>query len=208
MSYHSWITTTRTNRIWLEIELERINQSMPGADVYRSEGGTLLMGSTFVDLSKPFKPHFTISAEEIQKYLEKVVISTVALESSPQIEVSMLEGAKMFVFQAPGQFYGLYAACLIITLAIYILGIRDMRFNGTSAGNSFVQWVSTTRASDMLHKTAQRCSPGGQENFKREFETLELRFGLRKDRGEIGDGQPILIAGFGCQDEVDPFYNV
>lgn len=143
----------------------------------------------------------------LERYFQDVVISAIDKSFTQYEQITVLQNAETFVFSNPGQFYGPYAACLITTLAIYFIGIWSLRRNGVSAGNSFLQWVTTTRASDKLDYTAKHCSPGGQENFSHDLSHLELRFGLRRGREEPEDRHNAGIAGFGIVEEIEPCHN-
>jgi hypothetical protein len=169
--------------------------------------GTLVVGSSFVTGS--LKPQFTgFSPEGLEKYFQDVIISAIEKSSARSEPITVLRDADTFIFSNPEQFYGPYAACLIATLAVYSIGIWSLRRNGVSAGNSFLQWVTTTRVCDKLDYTAKQCSPGGQENFSHDLSHLELRFGLRRGGEETEDGPNEGIAGFGFVDEVEPFHNL
>jgi len=176
---------------------------MPGLDILR-DFGTLILGSKFVNMSEPLRPYINISSEGLQKYIEDVVISAIALNFTLSEPISILRGEETFIFGTPLQFYAPYAACLAATLAIYVLGIWDLHRNGVSAGNSFLQWTITTRVSKRLDDLARRCSPGGEENISGELENLELLFGASR---EMVDGLGKGVAGFGCVDEVEPYHN-
>lgn len=166
-----------------------------------------MVGSSFVTGS--LEPQFHgISPEGLEKYFEDVIISAIAKSSARTEPITVLRDADTFVFSKPEQFYGPYAACLVATLAIYSIGIWSLRQNGVSAGNSFLQWVTTTRVSDKLDYTAKHCNPGGRENFSHDLSHLELQFGLRRGGEETEDGANEGIAGFGTIDEVEPFHNV
>ncbi|CAN9264935.1 unnamed protein product [Alternaria alternata] len=168
--------------------------------------GTLVVGSPFVTGS--LNPQFIgMLPGNLEKYLQDVLISAIDKSFTHDEQTTVLQDAETFVFSNPGQFYGPYAACLITTLAIYFLGIWSLRRNGVSAGNSFLQWVTTTRASDKLDYTAKHCSPGGQENFSYDLSHLELRFGLRRGREEPEDRHNTGIAGFGIVEEIEPCHN-
>ncbi|CAN9172654.1 unnamed protein product [Alternaria alternata] len=168
--------------------------------------GTLVVGSPFVTGS--LNPQFIgMLPGNLEKYLQDVLISAIDKSFTHYEQTTVLQDAETFVFSNPGQFYGPYAACLITTLAIYFLGIWSLRRNGVSAGNSFLQWVTTTRASDKLDYTAKHCSPGGQENFSYDLSHLELRFGLRRGREEPEDRHNTGIAGFGIVEEIEPCHN-
>jgi hypothetical protein len=168
--------------------------------------GTLVVGSPFVtgSLNPQF---FWISPENLQEYLQVVVISAIHTLSTRSERIVVLRDAETFIFSNPGQFYGPYTACLIATLAVYFIGIWSLRRNGVSAGNSFLQWVTTTRASDKLDYTAKHCSPGMQENFSHDLSHLELRFGLRRGGEEPEDRHNAGITGFGIVEEIEPCHN-
>jgi hypothetical protein len=168
--------------------------------------GTPVVGSPFVTCS--LNPQFFwISPENLQEYLQVVVISAIHTLSTRSERIVVLRDAETFIFSNPGQFYGPYTACLIATLAVYFIGIWSLRRNGVSAGNSFLQWVTTTRASDKLDYTAKHCSPGGQENFSHDLSHLELRFGLRRGGEEPEDRHNAGITGFGIVEEIEPCHN-
>jgi hypothetical protein len=155
-------------------------------------------------MSDPLKPLLNISNTVIQKYLRDVVVSTIARKDPTFEMIRELDGDQTFVFKSPWQFFTPYAACLLATIIIYIFGIRDLHLNGVSAGNSFLQWVTTTRVSENLNDLAQRCSPGGRENISDHLNNLELLFGVKRGGGEIDDEQSTALAGFGCVTEVEP----
>ncbi|CAN9133054.1 unnamed protein product [Alternaria alternata] len=181
------------------------NDSLSAAP-FLKPAGTLVVGSPFVTGS--LNPQFSgISPWNLQKYLQDVVISAIDKSFTHYEQITVLQDAETFVFSNPGQFYGPYAACLITTLAIYWIGIWSLRQNGVSAGNSFLQWVTTTRASDKLDYTAKHCSPGGQENFSYDLNHMELRFGLRRGGEEPEDRHNAGIAGFGIVEEIKPCHN-
>lgn len=172
---------------------------------------TLIMGSTFATRDAENPPYLHLSAEALQDYLKNVVISTIALSpanrsiwTSPPVRVS--HGATIYLFSEPWQFYAPYGASLLVTLMIYCVGMWSLYQNGASAGNSFLQFVSTTRASEVLDETSRGCSQGGGENFSHDLKSLKLIFGTKRQRREEGGkfGQ-LAEVGFGLESEVERF---
>lgn len=169
---------------------------------------TLILGSNLATRDAGVVPKFKLSAVGLQNHLQNVVISTIALNSankpfwvSQPIKVSF--GAVIYSFSEPWQFYAPYGASLLVTLVIYCVGIWSLHQNGASAGNSFLQFVSTTRSSEVLDEMSKGSSPGGEENFSHELKNLKLIFGWKQQSGEADEMAKKATAGFGLESEVE-----
>lgn len=151
-----------------------------------------------------------ITAESLQNYLQNVVISTIALNMPEHLlwkspPITILNGTNVYTFDTPAQFYGPYAACLVATLIIYVVGLVSLEMNGVSAGNSFLQYVCTTRISQTLQNLGERCTFGGQEDIVRELRDVPLLFGIKNRCPDEPDNERGDMAGFGTFGEVESF---
>jgi hypothetical protein len=165
-----------------------------------------VLGSPYIGFKDRYDAQFNISAQNIERYLEDVVISTLSLDwSTNDGDIEALTGAETFVFNKKVYFYVPYGACLLATTGIYALGIWSLFRNGSSAGNSFFQLVTTTSVSKNLRASGAECSMGGGENVPKKLRNLELRFGVFLPEYGDGDVEERIGAqayGFGTKDEL------
>lgn len=159
---------------------------------------TNVLGSPYIGINDRFNPSFNISAENLQRYLQDVVISTLSLNMSTNNDkIEAKVGENVYVFNSKLQFYAPYAACLFVVACIYIQGLWSLRANGSSAGSSFLQFATTTSTSNALRGMAAECSSGGDENFSEGLSNLRLRFGVL-----LGSPDAAPVYGFGTENEV------
>lgn len=170
--------------------------------LYGSKGA---VGSPYIGFHDRYKPRVHLTAETLQAYMQDVVLSVTTLDPGlPASELSQgLTGANVYLFTEPLQFYAPYAACLVATMLIYVLGYRALHLNGASAGNSFLQFVTTTSTSDVLRQLGQECSIGGIENTSKELKNTRLRFGTKSTMDESGASTGTSVAVFGVHVEVE-----
>lgn len=134
------------------------------------------MGSPYIGLDDKFNARFNISAESIQRFLQDVVISTISMGTSTHNgDIEALVGTEVYVFAEKLQFYIPYWMCFFITFVINLYGVWCWRQNGSSAGNSFLQFATTTGSSKTLNKLAALC-PGGDDHVPKELKEIELQF--------------------------------
>ncbi|CAG9992159.1 unnamed protein product [Clonostachys byssicola] len=183
------------------------------AQKYYSGSATGVFGSPYIGLNNTNEPNIIITADRIQRFLQDLVISTISFSdpSEPlwvnQGDIEAMVGSEIYMFNEKMQFFAPYAACLVVTAAIYILGLWSLYKNGVSASNSFLQFVTTTSTSDTLHQVAETCSFGGAENMSQDLKDLRLRFAARgrteSDEEAGGEDSQLLVAGFVTENKVE-----
>ncbi|KAK6213516.1 hypothetical protein QIS74_09518 [Colletotrichum tabaci] len=197
-------------------------QSLTGTILYKYDlfpgvpalvvNGTRAAGSPYIGIRNKFGLDVNITAESLQSYLQDVLISSISLNwlqpetlwtySEP---IEAFEGAAVYLFSEPWQFYAPYGSCLAVTTIVYLLGYQALRRNGSSAGNSFLQIVSTTSPGGILRELGEECSSGGSENFSKEFKEVKLRFGIKRmDEGPEATKSDGAVALLGTEVEIEP----
>lgn len=158
-----------------------------------------------------------ITATALEEYLFNVTLSTIALNNMNEPlwltpdPVTVWDRTSTYSFDQKIQFYVPYAISLAATTFVAIAGIWCLVINGTSAGNSFLQYVSTTRISNSLQQMGLGSSRGGDENFTQEFRDTKLLFGVQQHLNDSGSGHEqserltAVVYGFGEEHEVQPF---
>ena len=77
--------------------------------------------------------------------------------------------------------------------------------NGVTAGNSFFQYICTSRISHTLQALGEKRSLGGYENTVPELQDVPLLFGIKTRRSNGPFDERGDLAGFGTFGEVDSF---
>ncbi|KAI8675799.1 hypothetical protein NCS57_00482300 [Fusarium keratoplasticum] len=146
-------------------------------DILSIHGNALqVVGSPYIGLDDKFNARFNISAENIERFLRDVVISTISIGASTHNgDIEALVGTEVYVFGEKLQFYIPYWMCFFVTFVINLYGVWCWRQNGSSAGNSFLQFATTTGSSKTLNKLAALC-PGGDDHIPKELKEIELQF--------------------------------
>lgn len=179
--------------------------------------GTLIGSTRFVHVASDdpiLKVDITVTA--LEEYLFNVTLSTIALNNMNEPHwltaepITVWDRTSTYSFDQKIQFYIPYAISLAATTLVAIAGIWCLLMNGASAGNSFLQYVSTTRISNSLQQLGLGSSRGGEENFSEELRDAEFRFGVQhlKDSGsgyEQSERSTAVAYGFGEEHEVQPF---
>ncbi|KAI8685426.1 hypothetical protein NCS55_00214800 [Fusarium keratoplasticum] len=153
---------------------------------------SLVLGSPYIGLHDKYNPQFNISAENIERFLQDVVISTLSLGTSTHNgDIKALVGTEVYVFSEKLQFFLPYGVCLGMGLLINFYGFWCWRRNGSAAGNSFLQFATTTSSSKTLNELVALC-PGGDEHVPKKLKELELQFvnGRFRVKGEGTNPQP------------------
>lgn len=151
----------------------------------------------------------------LEQYLFNVTLSTVALNDikSPlwQTEnpVQIMDRTSIYSFEATEQkiqFFLPYGLSLAATAMLALVGTWSLHKNGASAGNSFLQYVSTTRTSHNLQQLGLDSSRGGEQSFTENLKNIKLRFGMRhlaSNGCELGQSNEVVY-GFGEAHEILP----
>ncbi|KAM0429227.1 hypothetical protein ACHAPT_006441 [Fusarium lateritium] len=135
-----------------------------------------ILGSPYIGLDDKYNPEFKISAGSIERFLQDVVISTLSLGTSTHDgDIEALVGTEIYVFNEKLQFYLPYGLCLFVAFVINAYGVWCWRRNGSTAGDSFLQFVTTTGSDRTLNGLAAKY-PGGDENVPKELRELKLQF--------------------------------
>ncbi|RSL54684.1 hypothetical protein CEP54_009758 [Fusarium duplospermum] len=125
---------------------------------------SLVLGSPYIGLHDKYNPQFNISAENIERFLQDVVISTLSLGASTHNgDIKALEGTEVFC------------------------GFLCWRQNGSAAGNSFLQFATTTGSSNTLNELME-LYPGGEEHASKKLMELELQVGVNGRFYTTGEG--------------------
>ncbi|RSM07172.1 hypothetical protein CDV31_008724 [Fusarium ambrosium] len=149
---------------------------------------SLVLGSPYIGLNDKYNPQFNISAENIERFLQDVVISTLSLNASTHNgDIKALEGTEVYVFSEKLQFFLPYGVCLAMGFLINFCGFLCWRRNGTAAGNSFLQFATTTGSCKTLNELVA-LNPGGEENASEELMELELQVGVDGRFYSTGEG--------------------
>ncbi|KAI8723113.1 hypothetical protein NCS52_00166300 [Fusarium sp. LHS14.1] len=169
----------------------QVRLSIDGGALSFQGNASLVLGSPYIGLHDKYDPQFNISAGNIERFLQDVVISTLSLGTSTHNgDIKALVGAEVYVFSEKFQFFLPYGVCLGMGFLINLYGFWCWRRNGSAAGNSFLQFATTTGSSKTLNKLVAPCTEG-DEHLPKELKELELRFvdGKFHTRGEGANHQ-------------------
>jgi hypothetical protein len=86
-----------------------------------------VLGSPYIGLVNRYNARFNISAANVEKFLEDVVVSTISLKMSTHNgDINASIGTEVYQFSEKIQFFAGYGACLFVAFGIFAFSYLSM----------------------------------------------------------------------------------